>query len=103
MSDSAKTESGQEASTQSFFNWKAATLERRKPYLETVSVDFGALCPPIAKQLATVAPDKDFRPLDELAEALTLCFIQGVLSESEIDRARKRLMKKVVAVINSKP
>lgn len=61
--------------------------------MPSITLEMGALCDPISKQLAGYAPVDKLKPLDELADALTLCYIRGIISDAEVDRSRKRLMK----------
>lgn len=59
-------------------------------------IEFGALVPPIADQLCKQGLSmlaSDLKRCQKLADALSDLFVAAVLTESEIDKARSRLMK----------
>lgn len=64
-----------------------------------VAIHFGALCEPVAKQLAEqghVVTKKNGRILQEFADWITMLSLHGMLSEAETHRARQRLLKRIV-------
>ena len=65
-----------------------------------MNIKLGALCPSISEQLEKQGLEqigKSIELLDRLADAITLTSIHGCLSESETNRARKRLVKMIKA------
>ena len=61
-----------------------------------MNIVVSALGPTIGEQCATyglVAAGKPVELVDIISNALTLAHIHGVLTDSEIDRARRRLLK----------
>jgi hypothetical protein len=63
-------------------------------------LSFGALSPPIHEQLAI--DEFRTRPHQRIANAITLLRIQGIITDSETDRARWRLIKRLSEDINEK-
>lgn len=62
--------------------------------MASISLQFGAMCDPIKKQLAVQGLEgdaKDVTRWQKCADAITLLSIHSYLSDSEKDRARKRL------------
>ncbi len=63
-----------------------------------VSIEFGALVKPIGEQLRAqsieLAPGKAER-FDEMAHAITMLYLNGIIPESARDNARKKLMKQI--------
>ena len=57
-----------------------------------VSVEFGALSPPLAEQIPGLH-NADLLQRD--ADAITRCFIRGYIAESVAHTARKRLMREI--------
>jgi hypothetical protein len=60
----------------------------------TLGIHFGALCPPIAEQakesgVSLAEPER----LQGYADSITNLYFADILSQSEVDKARKRLMK----------
>jgi hypothetical protein len=65
----------------------------------TLNLAFGALAEPLAKQLAkaqVVIEKNDLMRLQRDADALVRVHIGGLLTDSELRRARKKLMKKIL-------
>jgi hypothetical protein len=65
-----------------------------------LSLHFGAFVPALAKQLAESGLQVDKRYLEQLqrdANAVVLLLVHGLLTDSEINRVRRKLMKKIVA------
>lgn len=62
-------------------------------------IELGALTPSIEEQLSRMGlvqtGRKSVELLDRIASAVTLCHIHGCLTDSECDRARKRLVKQL--------
>jgi len=55
-----------------------------------MEIKMGALCPKLSEQL----PGLDEK-YDKFSDAITLLTIQGILTDSETHKARKRLIKKM--------
>lgn len=70
--------------------------------MNSFTLGFGALQKPLAEQLQdqgiTVAPEK-MELCQKLAKGITLAYVHGILTESEVNKARQRLMKKVRTVL----
>lgn len=62
---------------------------------ETFTLEIGALCDPISKQLAGLLPENKLAQFDAMNDAITTCYVHGLMSDGESDRARKRLLKKI--------
>jgi hypothetical protein len=57
------------------------------------TVELGAMSPPLTKQLRGLnVPKARLRILDKLAESLTWCYVHGLLTEPERQRAGQRLI-----------
>ena len=60
------------------------------------TIELGALCPKLSKQLAGLKVPKDrLRILDKHAHALTWCYVHSLITDAEHSRAGKRLIAKV--------
>ncbi len=70
-----------------------------------LSLVFGALAKTVSQQVQEQFGDLaiDLPHFDEDAEALTRAYIRGLLTDSEIYKARKRLMKKITSYLNTHP
>ena len=66
---------------------------------------FGALTESVSEQLKKQFnnPNLDLPMFDEDAEALVRVYVRGIISDSENQKARKRLMKKIVSYLNTHP
>lgn len=62
---------------------------------ETITLKFGALCDPISKQLAGRGDSETLRRFDHMQDAITTCAVHGLIGDSEITRARKRLLARI--------
>ena len=60
-----------------------------------VGIRFGALSPSLHVQLGVEASDLELE--QRLADAITLCQIHSVITQSEKDKAHKRLFKRILA------
>lgn len=69
---------------------------------ETGSILLGALCPPLSKQLEGVLPLAILEHMDRQAAAIDLLAISGVIVDSEKNKARRRLMKRVFAELEAR-
>jgi hypothetical protein len=59
-------------------------------------IEISALGPTIGEQcakLGLVASGKSIDTVDRISHALTLCHIHGMLTDTEVNRARTRLLK----------
>jgi hypothetical protein len=68
------------------------------PKSKSFNIKFGALCPPLGEQLRNQGLNLDLDPmgrqlLQRDIDEVTRLAIRGVITESERDRARKRLMQ----------
>lgn len=64
--------------------------------MSELSITLSALGPSIAEQLEKMGLEqtgRDVKMLDRLASAITLTHIHGCLTDSECEKARKRLIK----------
>ena len=69
--------------------------------MEKISVQLGAMCPKLTEQLKGHAPAEKLEFLDRIADSITLLSLHGIIPESQVTPARKRLMKKVKKTISS--
>lgn len=58
-----------------------------------------ALADPISRQLPGLLSERDAEVLDRDMDALNRCVVHGLLADTEADRARHRLLKKVKQAI----
>lgn len=58
---------------------------------------FGALAAPLWQQVKL--PPQKLRDIQRMADSITLLAIHGALSEAEAHRARKRIVKKIAALL----
>jgi hypothetical protein len=70
------------------------------PKSKSFNIQFGALCPLLGEQLRNQGLDLDLAPMGRLLlqrdiDEVTRLAIRGVITESERDRARKRLMRTI--------
>lgn len=70
-----------------------------------LSLVFGALAESVSKQIQEQFNDPtiELPHFDKDAEALTRGYVRGLISDSEIHKARKRLMKKITSYLNTHP
>lgn len=66
-----------------------------------ISVQLGALCPKLTEQLKDYAPADKLEFLDRIADSITLLSLHGIITESQVTPARKRLMKRIEKLINT--
>ena len=59
-----------------------------------IQIRFGALAPKLHVQL--IVDEKDLELEQELADAMISCYIHGIITESEYQRVRNRLGKRVI-------
>lgn len=60
-----------------------------------MNLEFGALCPPISKQLGGKVSLKVGEVLDKNAQAIDRLRIHGLLTEGEVHKARWRLIRTI--------
>jgi len=67
-----------------------------------VTVELGALAPPLASQLSEIglSPEAIDR-LQRSADSIVLLSVQGIISESEAERARNRLVRAIAREANT--
>ena len=70
------------------------------PKSKSFNIQFGALCPPLGEQLRDQGLNLDLDPmgrqlLQRDIDEVTRLAIRGVITESERDRARNRLMQTI--------
>ncbi len=60
------------------------------------SIELGALSPKLSQQLkgCRIRPER-LRILDKLADSVTWCYLHGLITDAESERARHRLIRKV--------
>ncbi len=62
--------------------------------MTTRTLEIGALCDPISKQLAGLISTEDAEQLDRDNAAITRCNLMGYMPDSTTERARKKLLAK---------
>lgn len=62
----------------------------------TISIEIGATCVPISKQLEGRIDPNSAGHLDADSRAITRCYISGLITDSACTRARKLLLHKCV-------
>lgn len=62
---------------------------------ETLTLEIGALCDPISKQLAGYGDPETLKRFDAMNDALTTCVVHGLIGDAETHRAQKRLMARI--------
>jgi hypothetical protein len=68
-----------------------------------IEIHFGALAPRLSKQDAgAYIKKKTLSHLQRDADALVRLHLRGVLSDSEVEKARRRLMNKIVNAAETK-
>lgn len=60
----------------------------------TRTLEIGALCPSISKQLDGLISSDDAEMLDRDNDAINRCYVMGYMPASVTDRARKKLLAK---------
>lgn len=60
---------------------------------------FGALAPKLHKQLGQ--PQRRFRCLQDCADSIVTLAVGRILPESEVQRARERLVKRIAQVLSN--
>lgn len=68
-----------------------------------ISIEFGALSKPLKEQLAEQGislPEKDEAFLRRLMESITLLKLHGLIPESIANKARSKVMKKIMKTID---
>ncbi len=70
-----------------------------------VNVSLGSLCPPISKQLEIGCRigETQLSVLDQHADAVTWCYLHGLLTDAECERARRRLIRKIQRALRIEP
>ena len=59
-------------------------------------LSFGALCPQISEQLKDSGiPEKKLEAFDLIAKSITVLRIHGYMSDSVVERARKKLVRAI--------
>lgn len=66
-----------------------------------MNVTFGALADPLSKQLGLPTRSPLVQHLQRCADSITLLAVKGLLSEAEVHRARRRLLKKIATAAQS--
>ena len=64
-----------------------------------MKIRFGALSEPLHKQLDV--PPSELELEQKLADAITLCSIHFIMTDGEVTKARKRLMKLIEKKLNA--
>ncbi len=64
-----------------------------------LTLSLGLMAPSVSSQLCTlVIPSTTLTQLDKLADSLSLLYADGILSDSQYQSARKRLMRHICFV-----
>lgn len=61
--------------------------------MKTKILELGSLCDSISKQLSGCMPSDELESLDVMNDAITTCYVHGLITDSETGRARKRMVK----------
>lgn len=69
--------------------------------MEKIQIQLGALCPNLSEQLKDHAPADKLEFLDRIADSITLLSLHGIITESQVTQARKRLMKRIEKVLST--
>lgn len=72
---------------------------------KTISIEFGALSDDLSKQLALqkiTLPENDAEFLERLRKSITLLKLHGLIPESIANKARHKLMKKIMEAIDKR-
>lgn len=65
-------------------------------------IEVGPLCPKLSEQLTGLGlSDEQLENLDALFDALNLCYVRGLISDSENNRGAKKLLKIVQREVSS--
>ncbi len=70
----------------------------------SLALHFGALCEPIAKQIEAaglVCAPKDAKLWQRMADGITICAIQQILTQGEVRKARQRLIDRIAKGVTS--
>lgn len=69
---------------------------------DKLRISFGALSKPLHEQLSEFdLTEEDLEWEQKLADAVTLCHIHNIITEAEKNKARRRLMKRLVKKVES--
>lgn len=71
------------------------------PTPRTRTIEIGALCLPLSKQLEGLISPQEADRLDRDNEAITRCNLMGYMPDSVTAKARKRLMEKCQKAVNA--
>ena len=66
-----------------------------------MKIIFGALCDPLHEQTGMLKHEVEVE--QKCADAITLLAVQGVLPDSQIHQARKRVMNSLMKKYNERP
>lgn len=65
---------------------------------ERLTIHFGAMCPPLSEQLASIAlPTEKIDQWQMMADSIVRLHVHNILSDSKVEKARSRLMKRIAA------
>lgn len=66
-----------------------------------LNVEFGAMTPPLAEQLADfkALPKDEVERLNSLADCITSLHVNSLITESQSDMARKKLGKTIIKLV----
>lgn len=70
--------------------------------MATKTLQIGALCDPISKQLAGLISEKDATVLDADHDAINQCYVRGYMPDRATERARLKLLKRCQEAINAR-
>lgn len=69
-----------------------------------IGLSFGCLCPPLRKQLKIQSIDvnklEDLPKWETLRHSISMCAAHGIITDSEREKAYKRLMKMIMKELN---
>ena len=77
----------------------ATADEREGAATRTRTIQLGSLCESLKEQIGDLLPPEKLEALDRMADAITICYVRGVIGDAATNTARKRLMKKIHVAI----
>lgn len=67
------------------------------------NITLGAMAEPLSEQLAGIIHPNFVEQFDKDASAISRLYIRGMITDAESNKARKRLMKKILFTVSNLP
>lgn len=67
------------------------------------TIQLGALCDSLQKQIGDLLPKEKIEMFDHMADAITTCYVHGLIGDAATNAAQRKLMKKIHAAIANPP